>query len=107
MTCLSLLFFSNLVTPEYSAFDANQQVDTGYTFFLNLSLDARPQVNNFSWTRNNVPYIGNVTATSIFIAKANRSDAGNYMVTATNDVGSTNTTFNLTVFCKFCVVIHN
>lgn len=101
---LSSLF---LDPPEISGLNSSdQQVDVGSSFFLPLTVDAKPPVSNFSWIKNVTPYSLNVTSTSIFIAAANLSDAGTYSLTVENIVNSATVSFNLTVLCKCHDYVH-
>ena len=103
-----LLFYHYLFLdpPEISAFGSDQQVDVGSSFSLSLTVDAKPPVSNFSWTRNGIPYSLNVTSTYIFIAAASLSDAGTYSLTVENTVSSTTVSFDLTVLCKCHDYVH-
>ena len=76
-------------------------------FSRTLSLEANPEVGeNFTWTRDEMDYTENVTATSIYIPKVTFNDTGEYTVTATNTIGSANASFTLTVTpCEFKMYI--
>ena len=57
-------------------------------FSRSLTLEANPNVNFTSWTRNGIVYTGNVSATSIHIPVFTKDDTGIYTVTAKNFLGS-------------------
>ena len=68
---------------------------------------------SFMWTRNGQPLTGyDVTYSNVTFTRVKRSDAGNYVVTATNFVGNATSTqqigtatgsFNLDVCVCVCV----
>ena len=66
--------------------------------------------DNFTWTRNGIVLNesiinGNLTASSIYIPLTRLSDAGTYSVVATNFLGLATGSFNLSILCKFFVLL--
>ncbi len=74
-------------------------------------LDASPFPTTFSWTRNGEPFTpppgGSVGADFIdFGGPIDRTAAGTYMVTSSNDAGEGSATFELVVQCKSTIDIY-
>ena len=100
------VFIFLLVAPRYTGGLSDGVVYLGSPFSRALTLEANPGVgDNFNWTKDGAPYIGNVNATSIYIPETNLNDAGTYTVTAGNFLNTATASFTLNVTCKlkfFC-----
>ena len=84
-----------------SSADTQQFVNVGNSFFLDLTLENPSGTPyNFSWTKNQVHYLKNVTGTSIYIPMTNLNDAGIYNVIATSNSSTTSASFTLIILCK-------
>ncbi len=96
--------FLLIAPPVYTVADRFFAIE-GDILRIDPILDAIPFPTIFSWTRNGVPYTppsgGSVGADFIdFGGPIDRSVAGTYMVSSTNDAGTGSATFELIIYCE-------
>lgn len=101
MNLLFFFFLLSSVPPNYTDVFDTREVIKGENFLLLLNLEARPAVTAFNFTKDGVPYSGDISPTRLNISDVSRADAGVYNVTASNTLGSASFAFTLIVFCEF------
>lgn len=96
-----ILFFS--VPPEYSPSLQKYAVVEESNVTVNFQLDALPRVSEFTWLRNGVRLSSTsdrvLSAGGIAFNFIKRTDSGMYTVTATDRLGSSSATLDMTVYC--------